>query len=119
MSPASPLALFLPLLPCAQDAIKGLLPGLMLSTPPLVQAQLSEALAIVCGHDFPRQVSVRFEFECDLNTRDSCPSRWGALAAHMLWLGWHFCPAVGIHSGLSAYNVGRLGYGQRLQAFGF
>jgi hypothetical protein len=25
----------------------------MLSTPPLVQAQLSEALAIICGHDFP------------------------------------------------------------------
>ena len=27
----------------------------MLSTPPLVQAQLSEALSIVCGHDFPQQ----------------------------------------------------------------
>ncbi|GAX80072.1 hypothetical protein CEUSTIGMA_g7510.t1 [Chlamydomonas eustigma] len=37
-----------------KDQIKGLLPGLMLSTPPLVQAQLSEALSIVCSHDFPR-----------------------------------------------------------------
>jgi exportin-2 (importin alpha re-exporter) len=27
----------------------------MLSTPALVQAQLSEALSIICGHDFPRQ----------------------------------------------------------------
>jgi exportin-2 (importin alpha re-exporter) len=33
--------------------IKVTLLGLMLSTPPLVQAQLSEALAIICGHDFP------------------------------------------------------------------
>lgn len=39
----------------SQDQIKALLPGLMLSTPPLVQAQLSEALSIVCGHDFPHQ----------------------------------------------------------------
>ena len=48
----------------------------MLSTPPLVQAQLSEALAIVCGHDFPRQVSVRFEFDWDMCTRDA-GARWG------------------------------------------
>lgn len=34
--------------------IKATLPGLMLSTPTLVQAQLSEALSIVCSHDFPR-----------------------------------------------------------------
>jgi exportin-2 (importin alpha re-exporter) len=27
----------------------------MLSTPALVQAQLSEALSLVCSHDFPRQ----------------------------------------------------------------
>lgn len=33
--------------------IKSLLPGLMLNTPPLVQAQLSEALSIICSHDFP------------------------------------------------------------------
>lgn len=26
----------------------------MLSTPPLVQAQLSEALSIICSHDFPK-----------------------------------------------------------------
>lgn len=34
--------------------IKAMLPGLMLNTPALVQAQLSEALSIVCQHDFPR-----------------------------------------------------------------
>ncbi len=28
----------------------------MLSTPPLVQAQLSDALSIICEHDFPEQV---------------------------------------------------------------
>jgi exportin-2 (importin alpha re-exporter) len=39
----------------SQDQIKALLPGLMLSTPALVQAQLSEALSIICSHDFPRQ----------------------------------------------------------------
>ncbi|KAL6747498.1 Cse1-domain-containing protein [Haematococcus lacustris] len=33
--------------------IKASLPSLMLSTPPLVQAQLSEALALICSHDFP------------------------------------------------------------------
>ena len=67
---------YLVLLPCSQDAIKGLLPGLMLSTPPLVQAQLSEALAIVCGHDFPRQVRFEFKTTQDLNT---CLEEAGAL----------------------------------------
>lgn len=38
----------------AQEQVKAMLPGLMLSTPALVQAQLSEALSIICGHDFPR-----------------------------------------------------------------
>lgn len=33
--------------------IKQLLTGLMLSTPPLVRAQLSEALTLISGHDFP------------------------------------------------------------------
>eukprot|EP00879_Flechtneria_rotunda_P019331 GHRR01020303.1.p1 GENE.GHRR01020303.1~~GHRR01020303.1.p1 ORF type:complete len:890 (+),score=314.69 GHRR01020303.1:664-3333(+) len=33
--------------------IKQLLPGLMLSTPPLIRAQLSEALTIISSHDFP------------------------------------------------------------------
>jgi exportin-2 (importin alpha re-exporter) len=36
-------------------AVRALLPGLMLSTPPLVRAQLSEALTIVSSHDFPAQ----------------------------------------------------------------
>ena len=36
-----------------QDQIKGNLTGLMLSTPPVVRAQLSEALAVVSRHDFP------------------------------------------------------------------
>ena len=40
-------------LPHSQAQIKATLPGLMLSTPPLVQAQLSEALSIICSHDFP------------------------------------------------------------------
>lgn len=36
-----------------QDQIKGLITGLMLSTPPVVRAQLSEALSIISEHDFP------------------------------------------------------------------
>jgi exportin-2 (importin alpha re-exporter) len=41
-------------LPDAEKAqIKVTLPGLMLATPPLVQAQLSEALSIICSQDFP------------------------------------------------------------------
>lgn len=36
-----------------QGQIKQLLTGLMLSTPPLVRAQLSEALTLISGHDFP------------------------------------------------------------------
>lgn len=35
--------------------IKGLLPSLMLSTPPLVRAQLSEALTIISTQDFPHK----------------------------------------------------------------
>ena len=38
-----------------QEQIKSLLTGLMLSTPPLVRAQLSEALSVVSSHDFPRK----------------------------------------------------------------
>ena len=38
-----------------QVQAKSSLPNLMLSTPPLVQAQLSEALSIICAHDFPQQ----------------------------------------------------------------
>ena len=36
-----------------QDQIRGNLTGLMLSTPPVVRAQLSEALAVISRHDFP------------------------------------------------------------------
>ena len=36
-----------------QDQIKANLTGLMLSTPPVVRAQLSEALAAISRHDFP------------------------------------------------------------------
>jgi hypothetical protein len=37
----------------AQAQIKQLLTGLMLSTPPLMRAQLSEALSLISAHDFP------------------------------------------------------------------
>ena len=40
-------------LPPLQDQIKALITSLMLSTPPIVRAQLSEALSIVSQHDFP------------------------------------------------------------------
>ena len=36
-----------------QEQIKGLITSLMLSTPPPVRAQLSEALTIIGQHDFP------------------------------------------------------------------
>lgn len=36
-----------------QGQIKQLLTGLMLNTPPLVRAQLSEALTLISSHDFP------------------------------------------------------------------
>lgn len=36
-----------------QDQIKANLTSLMLSTPPAVRAQLSEALAVISKHDFP------------------------------------------------------------------
>ncbi|KAA6426654.1 MAG: cellular apoptosis susceptibility chromosome segregation 1 [Trebouxia sp. A1-2] len=36
-----------------KEQIKGLITGLMLSTPPVVRAQLSEALSIISEHDFP------------------------------------------------------------------
>ena len=36
-----------------QEQIRGNLTGLMLSTPPVVRAQLSEALAVISKHDFP------------------------------------------------------------------
>ena len=39
--------------PPLQDQIKAHITDLMLSAPPRVRAQLSEALAIVSGHDFP------------------------------------------------------------------
>jgi hypothetical protein len=38
---------------CLQGQIKQLLTGLMLNTPSLVRAQLSEALTLISGHDFP------------------------------------------------------------------
>ena len=38
-----------------QEQIKSLLTGLMLSTPPLVRAQLSEALSVISSHEFPRK----------------------------------------------------------------
>ena len=44
-------------MPClhVQEQIKRLLTGLMLSTPPLVRAQLSEALSVISSHDYPRK----------------------------------------------------------------
>ena len=36
-----------------QEQIKELITGLMLSTPPVVRSQLSEALSIISEHDFP------------------------------------------------------------------
>lgn len=36
-----------------QEQIKGLITSLMLSAPPPVRAQLSEALTLISGHDFP------------------------------------------------------------------
>ena len=36
-----------------QDLIKQLITSLMLSAPPLVRAQLSEALSLISSHDFP------------------------------------------------------------------
>lgn len=36
-----------------QEQIKGLITELMLSTPPVVRSQLSEALSIISEHDFP------------------------------------------------------------------
>ncbi len=43
-------------LSAVQEQIKRLLTGLMLSTPPLVRAQLSEALSVISSHDFPTEV---------------------------------------------------------------
>uniref|UniRef100_A0A1D1YL62 Exportin-2 n=1 Tax=Anthurium amnicola TaxID=1678845 RepID=A0A1D1YL62_9ARAE len=37
-----------------KEQVKGLLVGLMLASPPRIQSQLSEALAVVSSHDFPR-----------------------------------------------------------------
>lgn len=54
-----------------KDQIKAMLPGLMLNTPALVQAQLSEALSLICGHDFPtRWPSLLTEMVERLNTND-------------------------------------------------
>lgn len=39
--------------PHTQAQIKSLITGLMLSTPPVVRSQISEALSIVSSHDFP------------------------------------------------------------------
>lgn len=36
-----------------QEQVKALIISLMLSTPPIVRAQISEALSIISGHDFP------------------------------------------------------------------
>ncbi len=36
-----------------QEQIRGLITALMLNAPPPVRAQLSEALTIISGHDFP------------------------------------------------------------------
>lgn len=41
-----------------QDLIKHLITSLMLSTPPRVRAQLSEALTIISTHDFPAKWQV-------------------------------------------------------------
>jgi hypothetical protein len=41
-----------------QEQIKGLITSLMLSAPPPVRAQLSEALTIISGHDFPSRWQV-------------------------------------------------------------
>ena len=43
----------------AQELIKQLITSLMLSAPPLVRAQLSEALSLISSHDFPAKWPVR------------------------------------------------------------
>ena len=50
-NPGSPGLLTQPLFP--QEQVKGLITALMLSAPPPVRAQLSEALTLISGHDFP------------------------------------------------------------------
>lgn len=40
---------------CAQEQIKALITALMLSVPPPVRSQLSEALTIISSHDFPER----------------------------------------------------------------
>jgi hypothetical protein len=41
-----------------QEQIKSLITSLMLNAPPPVRAQLSEALTIISGHDFPSRWQV-------------------------------------------------------------
>ncbi len=43
----------------AQELIKQLITSLMLCAPPLVRAQLSEALSLISSHDFPAKWPVR------------------------------------------------------------
>ena len=42
-----------------QELIKQLITSLMLSAPPLVRAQLSEALSLISSHEFPAKWPVR------------------------------------------------------------
>lgn len=54
LTEADPYAGTLPLAQGEKDQVKQLLTSLMLSTPPLVRSQLSEALSIISTHDFPQ-----------------------------------------------------------------
>lgn len=62
---------------CLQDQIKAHITDLMLSAPPRVRAQLSEALSIISSHDFPAkwQVGVKGGMQ------HGAGARWG-------WGGW-------------------------------
>ena len=57
-----------------QSLIKELITALMLSTPPRVRAQLSEALTIISGHDFPAKwqvIEIPCMHACSLPPRQS------------------------------------------------
>ncbi len=82
MSPAAPYS--------PQAQIKQLLLGLSLSSPPLVQAQLSEALSIICSYDFPaRWPELLPELVSKLHSDDPAVIK-GVLAVgrDKPWLGW-------------------------------
>ena len=62
-----------------QEQIKGLITSLMLSAPPPVRAQLSEALTIISGHDFPSRWQVGQGGSCScMQPTGSLPCGQGA-----------------------------------------